>query len=60
MKIHALTDVVGRSYALMLTPGNVKTGAIPVILEHSNRIKAFDTTNSDSATATSSRMLTAA
>jgi len=38
-KIHALPDVVGRSYALMLTPGNVSdTEAAPVLLECAGRM----------------------
>lgn len=34
-KIHALTDVVGRPYAITLTPGNVAdVSAAPTLLEH--------------------------
>ncbi len=38
-KIHALTDVVGRSCALMLTPGNVSDiKAAPALLERAGRM----------------------
>lgn len=38
-KIHALTDVIGRPYALMPTPGNVSDmRAAPVLLEHVGRM----------------------
>ncbi|WP_443026944.1 transposase [Sphingomonas sp. LB2R24] len=39
-KIHALTDVVGRSYSLMLTPGNVSDiKAAPALLGRASRIR---------------------
>lgn len=39
-KVHALTDVVGRPYALMLTPGNVSgIKAAAALLEHAGRMR---------------------
>ena len=39
-KVHALTDVVGRPYALMLTPGNVSdVKAAPTLLERAGRMR---------------------
>lgn len=39
-KIHALTDVIGRPYALMLTAGNVSdVKAAPVLLERATRMR---------------------
>ncbi|RYF10460.1 MAG: hypothetical protein EOO77_21490, partial [Oxalobacteraceae bacterium] len=39
-KIHALTDVVSRPYALMLTPGNVSDIKVaPALLERASRIR---------------------
>lgn len=39
-KIHALTDVVGRPYVLMLTPGNVsEIKAAAALLEHAGRMQ---------------------
>ncbi|MEG3085356.1 transposase [Sphingomonas sp. PB2P12] len=39
-KIHALTDVVGRPYALMLTPGKVSDiKAAPALLERAGRMR---------------------
>lgn len=39
-KIHALTDVIGRPYALMLTPGNVADiTAAPTLLERAGRMR---------------------
>jgi transposase len=39
-KIHALTDVVGRSYALMLTPGNGSDiKAAPALLERAGSMR---------------------
>ena len=39
-KVHALTDVVGRPYALMLTPGNVSDmKAAPALLERAGRMR---------------------
>lgn len=45
-KIHALTDVVGRSYALMLTPGNVSDiKAAPALHEHAGRMRTCSVTD---------------
>ena len=39
-KVHALTDVIGRPYALMLTPGNVAdVKAAPALLERAGRMR---------------------
>lgn len=39
-KIHALTDVLGRPYALMLTAGNVSdVKAAPALLERAGRMR---------------------
>ena len=39
-KVHALTDVIGRPYALMLTPGNVSdVKAAPALLERAGRMR---------------------
>ena len=39
-KVHALTDVIGRPYALMLTPGNVSDiKAAPALLERAGRMR---------------------
>ncbi len=39
-KVHALTDVIGRRYALMLTAGNVSDVKVaPVLLERAGRIR---------------------
>lgn len=39
-KVHALTDVIGRPYALALTPGNVAdVKAAPALLEHAGRMR---------------------
>lgn len=46
VKIHALTDVVGPFYALMLTPGNVSDiKAPPALLEGSERCGTCSATN---------------
>jgi len=39
-KVHVLTDVIGRPYALMLTPSNVSDiKAAPALLEHAGRMR---------------------
>lgn len=39
-KVHALTDVIGRPYALMLTPGNVSDiKAAPALLQRAGRMR---------------------
>ncbi len=39
-KVHALTDVIGRPYALMLTAGNVSdVKAAPALLERAGRMR---------------------
>jgi hypothetical protein len=39
-KVHALTDVIGRPYALMLTPGNVAdVKAAPALLARMGRAR---------------------
>lgn len=39
-KVHALTDVIGRPYALILTPGNVSDiKAAPALLERAGRMR---------------------
>ena len=39
-KVHALTDVIGRPYALMLTPGNVSdVKAAPALIERAGRMR---------------------
>ena len=39
-KIHALTDVIGRPFALVLTPGNISdVTAAPALLERAGRIR---------------------
>ncbi|MCW1984321.1 UNVERIFIED_ORG: transposase [Sphingomonas sp. R1F5B] len=39
-KVHALTDVIGRPYVLMLTPGNVSdVKAAPALLERAGRMR---------------------
>jgi len=38
--VHALTDVIGRPYALILTPGNVSdVNAAPALLERAGRMR---------------------
>ena len=44
-KIRALTDIVGRPYALMLTPGNVgDIKAAPALLERAGRMRYLSAT----------------
>ena len=40
LNFHALTDVIGRPYALMLTPGDVSDiEAAPALLERAGRMR---------------------